>query len=169
MNTKKVLIYPNSKLNEVATPITSVKDAEEIEQEMKETLNNYPTALGLAANQIAVTKRIILVTIDNQWVTMVNPDIMQKEGIQYLTEGCLSVPKFFATVKRFSDITVKFQKTDLKDFHTLSLTGIEASEIQHEVDHLNGIEFVQRLSKIKHRDFIKKYKRIQKHMKKGLI
>lgn len=110
--------------------------------------------VGLAAPQVGISKRIIVV--DPHWakdgssrepVVMLNPVIEASSGETETEEGCISVPGLYAWVKRPSDITVTY--TDLQgERHTLSLSGYPAVVIQHEYDHLEGVLFVDRLGTV---------------------
>jgi peptide deformylase len=100
--------------------------------------------IGLAAPQVGILKRIIVVDIGQGPLVMVNPDILEKDGEQIITEGCLSVPNKNGNVKRPEKLKVAY--TDLEgDKHTIKTEGLLSVVISHEVDHLNGVLFIDKV------------------------
>jgi peptide deformylase len=100
--------------------------------------------IGLAAPQVGILKRIIVVDIGQGPLVMVNPDILEKDGEQIITEGCLSVPNKNGNVKRPEKLKVTY--TDLEgDKHTIKTEGLLSVVISHEVDHLNGLLFIDKV------------------------
>jgi len=100
--------------------------------------------IGLAAPQVGILKRIIVVDIGQGPLVMVNPDILEKDGEQIITEGCLSVPNKNGNVKRPEKLKVTY--TDLEgDKHTIKTEGLLSVVISHEVDHLNGVLFIDKV------------------------
>ena len=100
--------------------------------------------IGLAAPQVGILKRIIVVDIGQGPLVMVNPDILEKDGEQIITEGCLSVPNKNGNVKRPEKLKVAY--TDLEgDKHTIKTEGLLSVVISHEVDHLNGLLFIDKV------------------------
>ncbi|MBG0765338.1 MAG: peptide deformylase [Tissierellales bacterium] len=100
--------------------------------------------IGLAAPQVGILKRIIVVDIGQGPLIMVNPDILEKDGEQIINEGCLSVPNKNGNVKRPEKLKVTY--TDLEgDKHTIKTEGLLSVVISHEVDHLNGVLFIDKV------------------------
>jgi peptide deformylase len=115
--------------------------------------------VGLAANQVGVAKRIAVVDADGKRIALVDPEITgtsgPKEGEE---EGCLSIPEIFADVTRPANVTVRALDRDGKPY-TLEATGLLARAIQHEVDHLDGILFIDHVGPMKRTLLLRKYKR----------
>jgi peptide deformylase len=106
---------------------------------------------GLAANQVGITKRVFVIhlTGDISPIAMFNPTVINQSSAEKLgEEGCLSFPGLFINVERFENITVKYLDKDNKTC-TITLTGMDAKCVQHEIDHLDGICFISRVSKLK--------------------
>jgi len=100
--------------------------------------------IGLAAPQVGILKRIIVVDRGQGPLVMVNPDILEKDGEQIINEGCLSVPNKNGNVKRPEKLKVTY--TDLEgDKHTIKTEGLLSVVISHEVDHLNGVLFIDKV------------------------
>ncbi|MDW7667503.1 MAG: peptide deformylase [Bacillota bacterium] len=114
-----------------------------LSEDMVETMieNN---GIGLAAPQVGVLKRLIVVDIEEDPMVMVNPEILEKSGEQIINEGCLSVPNKNGDVKRPEQLKVKY--TDLNgNSHTIKTEGLLSVVISHEVDHLNGVLFIDKV------------------------
>ncbi len=153
-----ILKYPDKRLRTIAKPVISVD--ENIQQQVKnmfETMYDAP-GIGLAATQVNFHQRIIVIDISDQCnepICFINPKIIEKSGEIECEEGCLSVPEYYENVIRANDIKVQALNQDGESFE------IEASEmlavcIQHEIDHLDGILFVDHLSKLKQKRLKKK-------------
>ncbi len=100
--------------------------------------------IGLAAPQVGVLKRLIVVDIEEDPMIMINPEILEKSGEQIINEGCLSVPNKNGDVKRPEQLKVKY--TDLNgNSHTIKTEGLLSVVISHEVDHLNGVLFIDKV------------------------
>ena len=146
-----ILKYPDKRLRTIAKPVISVDKA--IKQQVKnmfETMYAAP-GIGLAATQVNFHQRIIVIDISDQCnepICLINPEVIEKSGEIQCEEGCLSVPDYYENVIRDNDIKVKALNQDGETFE------LEASEmlsvcIQHEIDHLDGILFIDHLSKLK--------------------
>ena len=153
-----ILEYPDKRLRTIAKPVVSVD--EKIKQKVKdmfETMYEAP-GIGLAATQVNFHQRIIVIDISDQCnepICFINPEIIEKSGEIHCEEGCLSVPDYYENVIRSNDIKVQALNQHGETFE------LEASEmlsvcIQHEIDHLNGILFVDHLSKLKQKRLKKK-------------
>jgi len=124
------------------------KDLKKLVKDMQDTL--HLDGIGLAAPQVGVNSRIILVTLNSgqknaNTVIMVNPEILFfSEEKTFAEEGCLSLPKIFEKVERAKSIIVKYQDLNMRE-HLLNLSNINARITQHELDHLNGVLFLDRV------------------------
>jgi len=160
----KILQYPDERLHTVATPVSKVTDqTRKLIQDMAETMYAAP-GIGLAATQIDVHQRIIVIDISethDQLHTLINPEITAQHGAFEYEEGCLSVPGIYGKVKRAESITVKALNAEGERF-TLDATGLLAVCVQHEMDHLEGKVFVEYWSKFKQSRVIAKMKKKQR-------
>ena len=115
--------------------------------DMAETMYAAP-GIGLAAPQVGINKRVIVVDVGEGLYKLINPKIVQKEGLEVTTEGCLSVPGMVGDVERHSKITVKAQMPDGK-YIKIEAEGIFAICLQHEIDHLDGTLFTDKAVNIR--------------------
>jgi peptide deformylase len=166
MSVKKILTEPNKLLREVSKSVDKVGDEERaLMDDMLETMYDAP-GIGLAAIQIGIPKRIIVMDISRDEDKkepryFVNPIIKNKnkEKAKY-EEGCLSVPDQFAEIERPNSCEVEYLDYDGKK-QLLKADGLLATCIQHEMDHLEGILFIDYLSKLKKSMIIKKLSKIK--------
>lgn len=114
--------------------------------------------VGLAANQVGITTRVAVVDADGQRIALVNPVITSAEGKTKAEEGCLSIPEMYADVTRPDKIVLEALDRDGKPFR-LEATGLTARAIQHEVDHLDGVLFIDYLSPLKRGLLLARYKK----------
>ena len=130
-------------LKQVAEPVEFVnKKMRTLIEDMAETM--YKTdGVGLAAPQIGVSQRIIVLEHGNGLLELINPEITHKEGSQIGLEGCLSVPGYYGDVERFDKITVKAIDKHNKKV-TIKAEGFLARILQHEIDHLDGHLFIEK-------------------------
>ena len=153
-----ILKYPDKRLRTIAKSVVSVDEA--IKQQVKdmfETMYEAP-GIGLAATQVNFHQRIIVIDVSDQCnepICLINPEVIEKSGEIQWEEGCLSVPDYYENVIRANDIKVQALNQHGETFE------LEASEmlsvcIQHEIDHLDGILFVDHLSKLKQKRLKKK-------------
>ncbi len=153
-----ILEFPDSRLRKKAAFVDTVnKDIRQLIDDMLETMYDAP-GVGLAATQVNVHKRVIVVDISeeqNQPLCLINPRIRQKVGIEESEEGCLSVPGFFEKVKRAEKISVDALNRNGNRFE-LDTDGMLAVCIQHEIDHLDGKLFVDYISPLKKQRIRKK-------------
>lgn len=165
---RSIALFGAEVLEKPAETVTNITDAEiRLVQDMVETMYKAP-GVGLAANQVGVGKRIMVTDPSagekrNQLITIVNPEIVAADGEQYEDEGCLSVPGFSASVVRPKRVVLKGQDINGKDI-TVEGKDLLARAFCHEMDHLNGIFFLDHISFLK-RDLIKR--KIRKLMKQG--
>jgi len=157
---REILTYPNPALKKKSAPVAVITDAvRELVRDMAETMYDAP-GVGLAAPQIGVHQRVIVIDVSAkdeppELIAAINPVISYAEGEAFEEEGCLSVPHYAANVRRHARVIVK----------ALDLEGVErtwraeellAIAFQHEIDHLEGVLFVDHLSPLKRELFIRK-------------
>lgn len=158
MATLNILTLPDKRLKTKAKPVQVFdKKLKVFVADMLETMYAAP-GIGLAATQVDVHEKIVVIDVSedkDQPLCLINPTIIQKEGHQIHEEGCLSVPNIYAKVKRAGNITVEAQNEEGESI------SFEANEmlavcIQHELDHLEGIVFLDHLSPLKRKMALKK-------------
>ena len=153
-----ILKYPDKRLRTIAKPVVRVDET--IKQQVKdmfETMYEAP-GIGLAATQVNFHQRIIVIDISDQCnepICFINPEIIEKSGEIQWEEGCLSVPDYYENVIRYNDIKVQ-ALNQLGETFELEASEMLSVCIQHEIDHLNGILFVDYLSKLKQKRLKKK-------------
>jgi len=154
----KILEFPDPRLRTKATVVTDVDDAlRALIADMFETMYDAP-GIGLAATQIDVHKRLLVADVSadkDQPYVLINPEILEKNGVIVTDEGCLSVPGYYEEVERADRIRVRFLNRDGDDLE-MEAEGLLAVCIQHEVDHLEGRLFVDYLSEVKRQQIRKK-------------
>jgi peptide deformylase len=153
-----ILVYPDPRLRTRATPVEAVDDSiRQLAEDMLETMYEAP-GIGLAATQVNVHKRLLVadVTDDRSGPhVLINPEIIEKDGVEVMEEGCLSVPGFFEKVERADHIRVRALGLDGQPYE-MEAEGLLAVCIQHEMDHLEGKLFVDYLSQLKRQRIRKK-------------
>jgi peptide deformylase len=146
-----ILQFPDPRLRTVARPVTTVDDRiRTLIADLFETMYAAP-GIGLAATQCDVHQRVIVLDVSDagdQPLALINPEILSRDGIERMDEGCLSVPGVFEEVERADRIQVRALDRDGKPFE-LEAQGLLAVCIQHEIDHLDGKLFVDYLSDLK--------------------
>ena len=165
---RPILLWGEAVLEKPSATVTNITDAEiKLVQDMTETMYKAP-GVGLAAPQIGVGRRIMVTDItageqQGHLLTIVNPEIVVAEGEQFEEEGCLSVPGFSANVLRPKKVVLRGTDLDGKEI-LLEGSGLLARAFCHELDHLNGVFFLEHLSFLK-RDLIKR--KIKKMIREG--
>lgn len=155
----EILKIGHPMLAKKAEPVTKVDaDLRRLARDMVETMRAAP-GLGLSAPQVNVSKRLISVDLsvgekDDNLIILVNPEILKQEGRVVREEGCLSVPETFEKVARPQKVTVKGHDLDGHE-HVIEAADLLARVFCHEIDHLDGKLFIERLSQLK-RNLIKK-------------
>ena len=173
MAIKKIITYPDPVLRKKVEPVTCFDESlKELTQDLIETMYAAPGA-GLAANQIGVCLRVVVVDAskseeEKEPLVLVNPEIIEKEGCQIDEEGCLSVIDLTAKVERFKKLLVRAQDLDGK-IREFSAEDFFARVIQHELDHLNGVLFIDRLSPLKRALYKKRLKKILRAQEEGAV
>lgn len=161
MAVREIKKYPDEILKKKALPVKKIDgDVRNLIKDMVDTMYAAP-GIGLAAPQIGVSKRIIVIDVSikeekHPLIILINPEIVGAEGIVDSDEGCLSIPGYNASVKRAEKVAAKGLDQDGNSIE-VSGTGLFARALQHEIDHLDGILFVDRLSFIKREFFKKRY------------
>lgn len=164
MALRRIIEYPEPLLRLKAKKVETFDDELSVLiEDMAETMYEAP-GIGLAAPQVAESIRVIVVDAtepdeERQYLALVNPQIVEHEGSQMDEEGCLSVPELMAQVKRFKKITVSYQEPD-GTVRELVTEDRFAVVLQHEIDHLDGILFIDHLSPLKRNLYKKKRKKI---------
>ena len=163
----EVLQFPDPRLREKAKPVAQaeIDDAlRKLAADMAETMYDEP-GIGLAATQVGVAKRLIVMDLD--WTEegerkprmLLNPEIVLREGKAVSEmEGCLSVPGFKSDVERDARVVVRARTLDWEELE-FDATGLEAYCFQHEIDHLDGMLFIDRVSKLKRDLYVRRRKK----------
>jgi peptide deformylase len=153
----EVLEYPNPILKKISEPVAEInEEIRALIADLVETLDSFPGCVGLASPQTANLKRIIVIDasrnrkpVPNQGrMVLINPVIEEREGEAMAREGCLSLPDFTANVKRAATIKVRATTSDGNEMVIESI-DFEARVIQHEMDHLDGLLFLDRVASLK--------------------
>lgn len=164
MALRTILHYPDPRLRRVAEAVKQVDSAvRTLVDDMAETMYHAP-GIGLAAIQIDVPLRVVVIDISqerNDLRVFINPQIISREGVGTMEEGCLSVPGIYEEVERAQQVRVKALDRDGKPLE-LDAEGLLAVCIQHEIDHLDGHVFVDHLSKLKQQRIRKKLEKQQR-------
>ena len=158
-----ILIYPDSRLQESAAPTLADDSARALAADMLETMR-AAKGVGLAAPQVGESKRIVVIDISpdrDSPMILINPEIIQAESEATAEEGCLSIPGVVAEVRRPAIIRFRAQNAG-GDFFEQPAEGLLAVCVQHEIDHLNGILFIDRLSRLKRSRVLKRYFKLQR-------
>ena len=161
----KILEFPDPRLRTKATPVTAVDDdLRALIGDMFETMYDAP-GIGLAATQVDVHKRLLVADVSHDKSephVLINPEILEIDGVTVTDEGCLSVPGYFEEVERAEHIKVKFLDRN-GDEVVMEAEGLLAVCIQHEIDHLDGKLFVDYLSEAKRQRIRKKLMKDRRH------
>ncbi|MFO7576868.1 MAG: peptide deformylase [Pelovirga sp.] len=166
MALRDILHYPDPLLKKKSAVVTEFDaQLEQLAQDMVETMYDAP-GVGLAAPQVGALLRLIVLDCSPSdepadLVVAVNPEIIAAQGESYEEEGCLSIPGFCTQVKRYQEVTLRYQDT-AGQVHERRAEGLLAVAMQHEIDHLEGILFVDRLSPLKRSLFKKRYLKMLK-------
>jgi peptide deformylase len=166
-----ILEFPDPRLRTKALPVQGVDDAlRQLIDDMFETMYAAP-GIGLAATQVDVHQRLLVADVSAEknapWV-LINPQILEKDGVAVTEEGCLSVPGYYEEVERAEHIRVRYLdsagKTREEDF-----TGLLAVCVQHEIDHLDGKLFVDYLSEAKRQRIRKRLEKDRRQQREDAV
>lgn len=167
MTIKPLIILPDPLLRQVSTPVERV-DSEIIRlaDDMLETMYDAP-GIGLAAVQIGVPRRLLVIDVaregeDKAPVVFINPEILSSSDERSVyEEGCLSIPDYYAEVERPATVQVKYIDRDGKQ-QLAQAEGLLATCLQHEIDHLNGVLFIDHISRLKREMVVRKFTKAAK-------
>lgn len=158
MPAQPILCYPHPVLKKVSNAVTVIDDEiRGLIDDLLDTMRAGPGSVGVAAPQIGVTLRVCVVDVsasrhgkenNHGLLVMVNPEIVQQKGAAIMREGCMSVPDYTGDVERATGITVRFLDGE-GTARVIEASGFEAVAIQHEMDHLDGILFLDRIVSLK--------------------
>lgn len=164
MSILTILEFPDERLRKKAEKVQSVDASiRKLVDDMFETMYES-RGVGLAATQVNVHRRVIVMDVSeekNEPLCLINPEIVEKDGVEESEEGCLSVPGFFEKVQRAEHVRVKALNRDGQPFE-LEARDLLAVCVQHEMDHLDGKLFVDYLSPLKRQRIKKKLEKIHK-------
>jgi len=168
---RDIVIYPDKRLKLISKEVKKFdKDLHTLLDDMYDTMINKK-GVGLAAIQVGVDKRVLIINIpkeedDSQprenTLEVINPIFIEKDGIQKHQEGCLSVPGVYEDIQRAKHVKIEYQDRFGKK-HILEDDDFLSVAIQHEIDHLDGKIFIEKLSFIKRKKFEKEWKKRQKN------
>ena len=174
MTVRKILTVPDPILRTKSNSVKKVdKDTKNLMRDMLETIYDAP-GIGLAAIQIGVAKRVVVMDVSKETdkkepMYFVNPEITWKSNTNATyEEGCLSIPNQFAKIERPDKCKVKYLDFDGVE-KEINAEGLLATCIQHEIDHLNGVLFIDYLSKLKKNIIIKKLSKNKKELERIVV
>ncbi|MEQ8806290.1 MAG: peptide deformylase [Rhodospirillales bacterium] len=167
MSVLEIIVAPDPRLKRRAEPVAKVDDAvRKIMDDMLDTMY-AANGIGLAGPQVGILKRIIVVDVardgdGRQPMQMANPEVIwESDDERHYEEGCLSLPDHFAEVVRPEAVKVRYLDRD-NEIRTIDADDILATCIQHEIDHLDGVLFVDHISSLKRNMIIKKLQKLKK-------
>ncbi len=167
MTIKPLIILPDPVLRQVSKPIERVDaDLQRLTDDMLETMYDAP-GIGLAAIQVGVPRRMLVIDLskegeEKQPLVFINPEIVgSSDDRSVYEEGCLSIPDYYAEVERPAKVTVKYLDREGKE-QSVEADGLLATCLQHEIDHLNGVLFIDHISRLKREMVIKKFTKAAK-------
>ncbi|CAN1494070.1 Def N-formylmethionyl-tRNA deformylase [Rhabdaerophilaceae bacterium] len=162
MSVRKLVYLPDPQLRLISAPVLSVDKAlRETITDMFDTMYDAP-GIGLAAIQIGVPQRVVTIDVSKRDDTrepmvLINPEIVwESDETSAYEEGCLSIPEYYESVERPAQVRMRYRDIDFRE-HELEADGIFATCIQHEIDHLDGVLFIDYLSRLKRDRVIKKF------------
>lgn len=153
----QVLTYPNPLLKQISKPVAAVTDeVRAFIRDLEETMRAGPPSVGIAAPQVGRLERIVLIDVSAKpdirhhgRVVLINPEIVQRSGKTKGREGCLSVPDFIGNVVRARKVTLR-ALDETGEERVYEMEGYEARAAQHEIDHLDGLLFLDQLVSRRH-------------------
>jgi peptide deformylase len=167
MTIKPLIILPDPILRQVSDPVERIDDAvRAFADDMLETMYDAP-GIGLAAIQVGVPRRMLVIDLAKEDepknpLVFINPQILSTSDEPSLyEEGCLSIPEYYAEVERPASLTVRYQDVN-GNTQELAADGLLATCLQHEIDHLNGVLFIDHISKLKRDMVIRKFTKAAK-------
>jgi len=175
---REIVVYPDKRLKQVSKPVEKFdENLHKLLDDMYETMI-AKNGIGLAAIQVGVPLRALIINLPNEegeqkkedLIEVINPKILESRGSTTYTEGCLSVPEYYDDVERAEWIRVEFFDR-FGNKKIVETDGLLAIAFQHEIDHLNGHLFIEKLSFLKRKKFEKEWKKRRKERgsKKGKV
>ncbi len=155
--------YPDEVLKKKAAPVADINGSlQRVIRDMVETMYAAP-GIGLAAPQVGESRRLIVLDLSTKeekqpLIVLINPEIIDTDGMIESDEGCLSVPGYSSVIKRAAAVLVRGLDKEGKPVE-IEGTGLLARALQHEIDHLDGILYIDRMSAIKREFFKKRYQK----------
>jgi peptide deformylase len=153
-----ILRYPHPLLKKICHEVTGIdREIHTLMQDLLDTMRDGPGSVGVAAPQIGVTLRACVVDVSNSrngrennhgLLRMINPRIIARSGSAVMREGCMSVPDYTGDVERSTELRVSFLEPE-GELREITASGFEAVALQHEMDHLDGILFLDRIVSVK--------------------
>ncbi|MGV3490813.1 MAG: peptide deformylase [Devosia sp.] len=172
MATRPILILPDERLRAIAEPIEKIDDEiKTLAKDMLDTMYEAP-GIGLAAPQIGELKRIVVMDLSKEGeapdpIVMVNPEILKYSDETVVTEeGCLSIPELYYDVERPAEVTVRYTDLDGKVIERDAKERLAVC-IQHEIDHLDGVLYIDYLSRLKRDRVLKKFQKAERLSRKA--
>ncbi len=159
--------YPDAVLSKKAETVTDFNaDLQQLIDDMTETLHATPIGIGLAAPQVGVSKRLAIIDLGRGTNTsplyvIINPVLSDSEGCIETVEGCLSIPEMEARIQRYEKVRMRGLNREGREVE-INADGLLAIALQHEIDHLDGLLLINRLSPIKREFFKKRFKKVYK-------
>ena len=174
-----IIKIPDPVLKTVADPVDAVDDdVRALMDDMLQTMYDAP-GIGLAAPQVGVLKRVIVADVAKREATedgpevdpdpifLANPEIIwQSEETSDYEEGCLSIPEVYETVTRPAEVTIRYLDRDNAE-QEIACSGIMATCLQHEIDHLNGVLFIDHISRLKRQLIVRKFTKAKRLAEAG--
>jgi len=166
MAIREIRKYPDPVLRKQTDPVRTIDGTiQRLIDDLVETMHDAP-GVGLAANQVGVPLQVAVIDLSTRedparrhpLLVIINPEILSMEGAVIEEEGCLSIPEYTETVKRAQKVKVRALDRDGKSFE-VEAEGLMAKALQHEIDHLNGLLFVDRLSVLKKNIFKRRHRK----------
>ena len=172
MAKREILVLPDQRLRQVADPVDKIDDSiRTLAKDMLETMYDAP-GIGLAATQLGEMKRLVVMDLAKEGeepdpIVMVNPEILKySEETVTTEEGCLSIPEIYYDVERPAEVTVKYTDLDGNEVEREAKDRL-AICVQHEIDHLDGVLYIDYLSRLKRDRVLKKFQKAEKLAKKA--
>jgi peptide deformylase len=167
MAVRDILIIPDKRLRQASKPVAKVDAAtRKLVEDMFETMYAAP-GIGLAAIQIGEPRRVVTMDLskkegEKQPQVFINPELIwSSEEKRTHEEGCLSIPEYYEEVERPAEVRIGYLDLDGKK-HEITAKGLLATCLQHEIDHLNGVLFIDHISKLKRDRVVKKFTKAAK-------
>jgi peptide deformylase len=167
MALRDIIILPDKRLRLVSAPVKAIdKEVKALVADMFATMYDAP-GIGLAAIQVAVPMRVVTMDLSKKEGpqeprVFINPEILwTSEEKSLYEEGCLSIPEFYADVERPAKVRVRYRDLEGKE-DEIEADGLLATCLQHEIDHLNGVLFIDHISRLKRSRVVKKFEKVAK-------